>query len=291
MDHHVVRSEENPMFKTGVKWPKSNEQWNLANNYFKAKFPAHETENRSLDDIADQFNIKVYNYMADNYGLIDNASDLDNSLKEKYTNYNKHKLKKCLRLLKANEPKNLSKIRFVSKLLRSRIQTEQSSVTTTSTNINHKEMIKSNFWKYVKRFIEKPKKILSTSNQIVCTEYFRKTLQSMNPTKRFTIISWIPTFKTPTYQYDITPPTYQEITKIIRRMKASGSPCPLDQISIIVFKRCHICVHTCSLFSKRLLLQDRFPLCLKKQLRFLFTKKASKTMHKISDQLPLKLSL
>ena len=100
---------------------------------------------KSLDDIADQFKIKVYNYMADNYDLIDNASDLDNSFKEKYTNYNKHKLKKCLRLLKTNEPENLNGIRFVSKLLRSKIRTEQSSVTTTSTNISHNEMITSDF--------------------------------------------------------------------------------------------------------------------------------------------------
>ena len=101
------------MFKTGVNFPKSDEQWNLANSYFKAELPVHEIENKSLDDIADQLNIKVYNYMADNYGLIDNASDLDNSLKEKYTNYNKRKLKKCLRLLKANEQENLNEIRFV----------------------------------------------------------------------------------------------------------------------------------------------------------------------------------
>ena len=84
------------MFNAGVKLTKSDEQWNLANNYFKAELPAHEIENKSLDGIADQFNITVYNYMADNYGLVDNASDLDNSLKEKYTNYSKHKLKKCL---------------------------------------------------------------------------------------------------------------------------------------------------------------------------------------------------
>ena len=68
--------------------------------------------------------------------------------------------------MKANEPENLNEIRLVSKLLRSKIQTEQSLVTTTSTNINHNEMIKSNFWKYVKRFIEKPKKILPTFNQM-----------------------------------------------------------------------------------------------------------------------------
>ena len=126
---------------------------------------------------------------------------------------------------------------------------------------------------------------------MVCTEYFRKTLQSINPTKRFTIPSWLPAFKTPTYQYDITPPTYQEITKIIRRMKASGSPCPLDQISIIVFKRCPCLRSYLQLIFRKFLVQDRFPLCGKKQLRFSFTKKASKMIHKISDRLPLKLSL
>ena len=31
--------------------------------------------------------------------------------------------------------------------------------------------------------------------------------------------------------------TYQQITKIVRRMKASSSPCPLDKISSIPFNR------------------------------------------------------
>jgi hypothetical protein len=35
----------------------------------------------------------------------------------------------------------------------------------------------------------------------------------------------------------LDPPTYQEITNVTRQMKLSGSPCPLDQISIICFKR------------------------------------------------------
>ena len=36
----------------------------------------------------------------------------------------------------------------------------------------------------------------------------------------------------------LTPPTYQEVTNVIRKMKPSGAPCPLDQMSIICFKRC-----------------------------------------------------
>ena len=54
----------------------------LSKQLLKAELAAHEIESKSLDDIADQFNIKVYNYMAHNDGLMDNVTDLDNSLKE-----------------------------------------------------------------------------------------------------------------------------------------------------------------------------------------------------------------
>ena len=58
----------------------------------------------------------------------------------------------------------------------------------------------------------------------------------------FTIPSWIPKLKKPNIPFNLPRPSYQEITRIIKRMKSSGSPCPLDQISIICFKRCpNIC--------------------------------------------------
>ena len=49
---------------------------------------------------------------------------------------------------------------------------------------------------------------------------------------------WIPKFNSPTTQFNLDPPTYNEITNVIRKMKPSGSPCPLDQISVICLKRC-----------------------------------------------------
>ena len=47
----------------------------------------------------------------------------------------------------------------------------------------------------------------------------------------------MPEYERPTVRFNRSPPTYQEITKIIKKMKTSGSPCPLDQISVIVLKR------------------------------------------------------
>jgi hypothetical protein len=42
----------------------------------------------------------------------------------------------------------------------------------------------------------------------------------------------------PIIEFELEPPTCRQITNIIRKMKTSGSPCPLDQIYIINFKRC-----------------------------------------------------
>ena len=58
--------------------------------------------------------------------------------------------------------------------------------------------------------------------------------------KLFTIPSWIPLLPLlpdPQVQVDLDPPSYEQITNIICKMKASGSPCLLDQLSIISFKR------------------------------------------------------
>ena len=71
-----------------------------------------------------------------------------------------------------------------------------------------------------------------------CFSYFTKTLAAIHPNKQFTIPSWIPALSDPEVQFDLDPPSYQQVTNIIRRMKASVSPCPLDQLSFICFKRC-----------------------------------------------------
>ena len=67
---------------------------------------------------------------------------------------------------------------------------------------------------------------------------FSKSLLNESKTKTFQIPSWIPSFSSPNKKFDINPPTYAGISPIIKRMKTSGSPCPLDQIYIICHKRC-----------------------------------------------------
>ena len=71
-------------------------------------------------------------------------------------------------------------------------------------------------------------------------KYFRKSLAAVNPTKLLAIPDWLPKFNDPSVEFDLSP-TNSKTCKIVKRMEALGSLCPLDQISIIYFKRCSIC--------------------------------------------------
>ena len=73
---------------------------------------------------------------------------------------------------------------------------------------------------------------------LTCTNFFAKFFSPVNAAKKFEIPDWIPTLPLPNSPLDLSPPSYKQITKVVRRIKASGSPCALDQLSIIPFKRC-----------------------------------------------------
>jgi hypothetical protein len=97
-----------------------------------------------------------------------------------------------------------------------------------NTQIDLNSLINKNFWGYIKRFFQKNTSSLPSFNLAQCTSYFTKTLSTISPNKSFSIPSWIPKFASPEMPFNLDPPTYQEITNVIRKMKPSGSPCPLD---------------------------------------------------------------
>ena len=93
----------------------------------------------------------------------------------------------------------------------------------------------SRFIGEIKKYFKKGGSLLPSFNMGQCTTYFT----ALNPSKTFCIPSWILKFASPQapFKLDPPPPTYQEITNVIRKMKPSGSPCPLDRLSVICFKR------------------------------------------------------
>ena len=235
-----------PVLKKGVKLPKNNFEWSTANDYFKFALQSNQPiTSQDLDSNIKVLNNIVYDYFAEHFGYTKSLSD--NSLVNKYKDYTVKDLKKTLKDLKSIN-KEPDEIRYVSHILRKKLRPDNSksySSTSSQNNshsnsepLNHDKYIGKNFWGYVKNVMNTKETVLPSFNMTQCLSYFTKTLAAIYPTKLFTIPSWIPALSDPEVQFDLDPPSYQQITNIIRRMKASGSPCPLDQLSIICFKRC-----------------------------------------------------
>ena len=229
---HFSTEENFPDLKKGIKLPKSPLQWSTANDFFKLTFSNHNNINTMAT--------VIYNYFSENFGFVDYNNSVE--FEQKYQTFSAKDLKKALKKLKL-ENGDVLEIKFVAKKLRTlldkRNNTDQHDANTyESAEINHDRLIKINFWGYVKKYFKKNTSSLPTFNLGQCTSYFTKTFSAINPCKTFSIPSWIPKFASPQTPFNLDPPTYQEITNVIRKMKPSGSPCPLDQISVICFKRC-----------------------------------------------------
>ena len=80
--------------------------------------------------------------------------------------------------------------------------------------------------------------MLPSFNRNQCVTYFSSAFKAVFPNKIFTIPNWVPSLQAPVKPFNNIPPSYSKVTKVIRRMKSSGSPCPLDKIPILCFKRC-----------------------------------------------------
>ena len=151
----------------------------------------------------------------------------------------KSKLKKTVRDLKKSYETNqndilLNEIKYVSKVLREKFSKRSNSFE----SFDHDICCKENFWKYCEDIFENESKIQPEFSEDECHSYFRNSLKDKNRNKKFTYPPWMKQLSAPNVSFDNEPPRYKEIIKIIVKMKSSGSPCPLDQTSMIVLEGC-----------------------------------------------------
>ena len=108
-----------PDVKAGVKLPKTDNHWNIANSYFKSTLPVSSIDIEDLNATIKCMNETIYNYFNYNYGAV--KTNTYKIYHEKYKEFNKNKLKHELKKLKESEA-NKEEIKFVAKLLRSRLK-------------------------------------------------------------------------------------------------------------------------------------------------------------------------
>ena len=237
-DINTVNYESFPELKKGINLPKNDSEWSTANDYFKCALqPNDPITLQDLNSKIKLLNDAIYNYFANNYGHTETVPD--KNMVAKYKEYTVKELKKALQNLKSKKGE-LSEIKYVSRTLRDRLRNNSNDADdlNDSESFNHNKYLERSFWGYVKNIINRKDAVLPSFNMTDCLSYFSKSLAKINPNKLFVIPSWIPKLSDPEVQFNLDPPTYQQITNVIRKMKSSDSPCPLDQLSIISFKHC-----------------------------------------------------
>ena len=200
-----------------------------------------------VNDIATNFGKTVYDYFKNEYGIV--REDEVNDFKEKYRNHTKNQLKQTLRKLKSDKTaENTSETRYVSKLLRSRIQNNQAKANESSSldGIDHDSKIKNHFWKYVKLIFEKPAMGFPQFDKDACYQFFKNCF-SRSKINRFNVPVWMPKYDNPKNSFNLQTPSYRDISKIISKIKAGAAACPLDQVSALTLKKCPYLrtYHTC----------------------------------------------
>ena len=214
-----------PSLLVGVKLPRTQSEWDRANEYFSTQL----NTSRELGDLNMEIAHlnRMWAYFNDNYGQVKPRSKFN-----QYNTMSKSKLKKILRNLKLRCG-NVEEIRYVSKLLRKKLRSQDHVR-------NYEEELSKDFWKFCKGEFEQAESQQPNFDESTCYDYFKNVFLEKFKIRQFNFPSWLKPFPVASIDFDLECPTYREITKIIRKMKSSGSPCPIDQISIIPFKRCPI---------------------------------------------------
>jgi hypothetical protein len=243
--------------------PKTPTDWRLANAYFHSVFDTSRIT-EDLDIFVENAQDTIYNYFKDTHGTVKN--DLSR-FHQKYQNQSVKSLKRSLTQLNSNNAE-IEEIKFVSKLIRSKLDKRVPE----DVNINITEKLKTKFWSTCHDLFNKATNSIPTFTINICETYFRRIVTCIHAS-RFIIPRWIPKLDPPRIEYDDVPPTYKEIATAVNRCRASASPCPIDNLSVIILKRCPILRTLLHLIIMECWKQRRIPRCWKRSATILIYKK------------------
>ena len=153
---NLVQLDDQVRTKPGIKLPKADSGWELANLFFKSELSTSDINGDNLNETIASMNSTIYNYLAENYGTVEMDNKKDNDLVEKYGELSVNSLKKDLKKLKRTNS-DLRTIKFVSKRIRSKLKNNSDDpVNKQKTQYmlhaaDHDAFIKhSGVWKYAK---------------------------------------------------------------------------------------------------------------------------------------------
>ena len=91
---NLVQLDDQVRTKPGIKLPKADSGWELANLFFKSELSTSDINRDNLNETIASMNSTIYNYFAENYGTDETDNKKDNDLLEKYGEFSVNNLKK-----------------------------------------------------------------------------------------------------------------------------------------------------------------------------------------------------
>ncbi|ESO07864.1 hypothetical protein HELRODRAFT_169559 [Helobdella robusta] len=218
----------------GIKLPKTTAQWVEANAYFQSQRTALPNI-VNINNFTANLQSLIYNYFASTYGTLKQKTN-STTKSDIPTNKLKSELKQ-LKLLGRNNHNFDTQIITLSRQIRAKISSSKASKIGKILDIT--SQLKNKFWPTCEKLLKPTCSLLPMFNVEKCKEFFHNILNDPCRNK-YCLPNWIQTLPNPSIACNINPPTYNEIFSIIRKCKSRASPCPLDQMSIIILKKCPI---------------------------------------------------
>jgi hypothetical protein len=131
----------------------------------------------------------------------------------------------------------------------------------------------TNFWKSCKNILDEAVNLIPSFGVIECTNYFKKTLLQSTSGGRFEMPKWVPSLASPHIPFNDEPPTYRAVTNAINKCRSAASPCPLDQMPVLVMKKCPIVRTALHKLIVECWRQRNIPQCWKEAMSVLIYKK------------------
>jgi hypothetical protein len=190
-----------------------------------------------------EFQSNIYEYFMNEYGAHRPAATRPTAKRAATSNRQIRILRRELKLLKSTQAPT-DRIQRISKHLRKNLSelaktkvNKRPEGETKSNNINYKK----NPWSFMNSYKSEDQQV-PTFDNYTCEKYFKDILKEKNPHRVFDTPKWMPEIPPPniSFPHSSVPPTYQDITNIVRKMRAKSSPCPFDGLSIIIFQKCPI---------------------------------------------------
>ena len=147
--------------------------------FFLNALPISGINSSNLNESIQLLNATIYTYFEENFGYSDEV--YNEELINKYKDMPKRSLKTNLKFLKQTQASPLE-IKYVSRLLRNKLRNTTGKPTS---EIDHNEQIKKNFWGYVKANLKNSSSLSPSFDTETCRTFFQDFFRSQQFFKIF----------------------------------------------------------------------------------------------------------